>query len=165
MGDKKEQFGRVYDQCIDKIYRFVFLKVSSAEVAEDLTSEAFVRYWECFNSGQNIDNPRAFLYQIARNLVIDHYREKGRAQFVSMDNISMADPVNLEEKAILSSDIKAVRQSLAGLKEDYQNVIIWHYLDELTIPEIAKMMGRSEEAARVLLHRALGSLRSKIKEI
>ena len=159
-----EQFGQIYDQYIDKIYRFVFLKVNSEEIAQDLTSETFLRCWETFKKQEtNIENPSAFLYQIARNLVVDHYREKGRVQFVSAEFASIADPrPNLEEKAILSSDIEQIKGVLADLKEDYQNVIIWHYLDDLSIPEVAKMLDRSEEATRVLLHRALESLRKKI---
>jgi len=173
MDNYKEQFSQIYDQYIDKIYRFVYLKVNSQEIAEDITSKVFLRGWEAYktkfeirNSKFEIKNIGAFLYQIARNLVTDHYREKGRAKFVSIENSPIIDPnQGLEEKAILSSDVEAVRHSLSDLKEDYQNVIIWHYLDDLSIPEVAKMLGRTEEATRVLLHRALGALRSKINQV
>lgn len=166
MANPQKEFGEIYDRYIEKIYRFVFLKVSSQEVAEDLTSETFMRGWESFKSGTKIENPQAFLYQIARNLVTDHYREKGKAQFVSVDNTPIVDPgLGVEEKAFLSSDIEIVRRSLGGLKEDYQNVIIWHYLDDLPIQNVAEMLGRSEEATRVLLHRALEALRGRVKEM
>jgi len=164
MANLKKTFGKIYDQYIEKIYRFIFLKVNSKEIAQDLTSETFLRGWENFKeNGDKIDNPPAFLYQIARNLVIDHYREKGRIQFVSTEFAPITDPrPDLEERAILSSDIEQIKAVLADLKEDYQNVIIWHYLNDLPIPEVAKMLDRSEEATRVLLHRALESLRKKI---
>lgn len=165
MGNSQKEFSKIYDRYIEKIYRFVFLKVSSQEVAEDLTSETFLRGWESFKNGTNIENPQAFLYQIARNLVTDHYREKGKAQFVSVDSSPIVDPNSkVEEKAFLSSDIEVIRHSLSDLKEDYQNVIIWHYLDDLPITEVSKMLDRSEEATRVLLHRALKSLRGKMKD-
>lgn len=163
MTNQKKEFGKIYDKYIEKIYRFVFLKVSSQEVAEDLTSETFLRGWESFKNGTAIENPQAFLYQIARNLVTDHYREKGRVQLVSVDSTPIIDHNSkVEENAFLSSDMEVVRRSLAGLKEDYQNVIIWHYLDDLPIQAVAKMLNRSEEATRVLLHRALGSLRERM---
>ena len=98
-------------------------------------------------------------------MVIDFYREKGKVQIVSADNAFIADPApNLEEKARLSSDIEQIRQVLTNLKDDYQNVIIWHYLDDLPISEISQMLDRTEEATRVLLHRALNALRKEIGE-
>jgi len=161
----RKEFSKIYDKYIDKIYRFVFLKVSSPEVAEDLTSETFLRGWQTFriqNSKFRIQNPPAFLYQIARNLVIDYYRQKGRAQVVSADYRIIDPRINLEEKANLSSDFEQVRDALANLKEDYQDVIIYRYLDELSVPEIAKVMQKSEGTVRVLLHRALAALRNEL---
>ena len=166
---KKEQkiFSQIYDQYIDKIYRFIFLKVNSQEKAEDLCSETFLRGWQKFReNSQEIENPQAFLYQIARNLVIDHYREKGKVQFVSADCVQLNDPeIGLEDKAIKASDLKTVRTALKELKAEYQDVVIWHYIDDLSIREIAEMTKNTEGAIRVTLCRALKDLRSKIEEI
>jgi len=164
MADPRKDFSEIYDKYIEKIYRFIFLKVNSQDIAEDLTSETFLRVFESFKTN-NIENPQAFLYRVARNLVTDHYREKGRTQVVSADYVSVVDPEeNLEKKAILNSDMEQVRFALSSLKEDYQNVIVWYYLDDLPIVEVARMLDRSEEATRVLLHRALKALKNEIKE-
>jgi len=164
MANLRKIFSKIYDRYIEKIYRFIFFKVNSQEIAQDLTSETFLKTWETYKNGnQEIENIQAYLYKTARNLVIDFYREKGKVQIVSADNAFIADPApNLEEKARLSSDIEQIRQVLTNLKDDYQNVIIWYYLDDLPISEVAKLLDRSEEATRVLLHRALNSLRQKI---
>ena len=165
MANLIKAFSKIYDQYINKIYRFVFLKVNSQEVAQDLTSETFLRTWEKFSQdkGNPIKNPQAFLYRTARNLVIDHYREKGKAQVVSAELTPIIDPrQNLEEEAMLTSDVNTIRIALTDLKEDYQNVIIWHYLDDLPIWEVAKMLDRTEGATRVLLHRALNALRQRL---
>jgi len=167
MGDLRKKFSQIYDQNVDKIYRFVFLKVNSQEVAQDLTSETFMRTWEKFKQGKDnpIQNPSAFLYRTARNLVIDHYREKGKAQVISVDSTPIIDPrENLEERAVLSSDLNMIKTVLVELKADYQDVIIWHYLNDLPISEVSKLLDRSEEATRVLLHRALKSLRLEINK-
>lgn len=164
MSQLQKQFEKIYDKYVDKIYRFVFLKVNSQEVAEDLTSEAFTRGWQVFQDKKcDIENIQAFLYQIARNLIVDHYRERGKAQLVSVDFAPpIADSgVDLEEGAWLRSDLDQVKTVLANIKEDYREVIIWYYLDELTVPEIAKMLQKSEEAVRVLIHRALNVLREE----
>jgi RNA polymerase sigma-70 factor (ECF subfamily) len=161
MANPRREFGKIYDKYIKKIYRFVYLKVNSEDIAQDICSETFLKGWEYFKT-QKVDNPQAFLYRIARNLVTDFYREKGRTQFVSTENLPIADPQpGLEEKIAITSDIEQIKASLVNLKEDYQNIIIFRYLDDLSIPEIAKMMDKSEENCRVLLHRALKALKEE----
>lgn len=167
MQKPRELFSKIYDKYIDKIYRFVVLKVDSQETAEDLTSEAFSRTWAVFKKkGEEIENIQAFLYKTARNLVIDYYRQKGKIHIISVDNPLIIDPRHdLEKQAELNSDIQNIKKILSDLKEDYQNVIIWHYLDDLSISKTAELLGRTETATRVLLHRALKVLKSKIKEV
>ena len=163
MANQRKIFSSIYDKYVDKIYRFIFIKVSSQEIAEDLCSETFLRGWQAFKEREDIENPPAFLYQIARNLIIDHYREKGKAKIVSAEYTPIVDPrEDLEEKANLSSDLEGVRRSLANLKGDYQDVIIYRYLDELSVPEIAKILEKSEGTVRVTLHRALKALKNEL---
>ncbi len=165
----KKEFGRIYDKYIEKIYRFIFLKIGSEEIAQDLTSDTFLKGWKAFQRTEDpknnyqIENTQAFLYQIARNSIADHYRRKGKIKIVSTEDRVITDfSVDLEKKAILSSDMNIVRLALNNLSEDYQNVIIWRYLDGFSTAEVAQMMDRSEEATRVLLHRALKSLKNQV---
>lgn len=165
MNNHRKIFTQIYDDHVDRIYRFIFFKVNSEEIAQDLCSETFLRGWQSFKSNkQKIENPQAFLYQIARNLVIDHYREKGRTQTVSVDYVSIIDPgQDLEEQALSRSDLDTIRLALTDLKDNYQEIVIWHYIDDLSIPEMAKMLKKSEGAVRVTLHRALKSLKNKVE--
>ena len=168
MSNSAKEFGKIYDRHVDKIYRFVYLKVSSPEIAEDLTSEVFLRCWQSYkNPDKNIDNISAFLYQIARNLVTDHYREKAQAQLVSTDAAPViADiGISLEQKAIIQSDVDRIKAVLANIKDDYREIIVWYYLDEFTVPEIAKIANKSEEAVRVTIHRALKALKAELGEV
>ena len=167
MKKTREIFSQIYDQYVNKIYRFIFLKVSSQEIAEDLCSETFTRGWQKFRkNSQEIENPPAFLYQIARNLVIDYYRERGRTQIVSADFLPITDPrINLEAETMNNSDLDRVKSVLVNIKDDYQEVLIWHYIDDLSISEIAKMLNKSEGAVRVTLHRALKSLKKELTDI
>ena len=168
MSHSGKQFAKIYDKHVDKIYRFVYLKVNSREMAEDLTSEVFLRGWESFKrQGRKIDNVSAFLYQIARNLVTDHYRQKAQAQLVSVENVpQIADiGMDLEEKAMLNSDVSRIKAVLANIKDEYREIIVWYYLDEFTVPEIAKILNKSEDAVRVTIHRALKALKSEIGEV
>ena len=169
MSKQQKIFSNIFDQYIDKIYRFIFLKVNSQEISQDLTSEVFLRFWNRLNipSSENspIENPKAFLYQVARNLVIDHYREKGKVELISIESTDLQDPnMDLEKQAYLTSDIQQIQASLINLKQDYQDIVIWHYLDEFSIKEIAEMLNKSEGAIRVNLHRALKMLKEIMGE-
>lgn len=167
MDSLNEQFGQIYDQYIDKIYRFVYLKVNSQETAEDITSKVFLKGWEAFQSPKaEIKNPGAFLYQIARNAVVDHYREKGRTKVVSVDaGPQIADPgTDAHDKAILNADISVIKTAIQKLKPEQQDVIVWHYLDDMPIADIAQLLGKPAGTVRVMLHRGLKDLRGIIQE-
>jgi len=166
MANKRKEFSKIFNQCINKIYRFIFLKVNSQEVAQDLCSETFLKGWESYKNNSDIENPSAFLYRIARNLITDYYREKGRTNFVSPEIVPLVDPnPGIEEKIAFNSDLDEIRSALVKLSDNYQNVIIWHYLDDLPIPKVAKMLDKSEQTTRVTLHRALKALRNEINRI
>jgi len=168
----KDTFSQIYDTYIDKIYRFVFFKVNSQEVAEDLCSETFIRGWQSFKNQKSkiknqkkIENPKAFLYQIARNLIVDYYRDKAKTQMVSADSLPIIDPKSdLEAETIKKSDLETIKAGLSGLKNDYREVLTWHYIEDLPVPEIAVLLGKSEGATRVLLHRALKSLKNWLSD-
>ena len=165
MDDLQAQFSSIYDQYIEKIYRFVYLKVSSQEMAEDITSRVFIKGWESYQGGKNIKNPSAFLYQIARNMVVDHYRQGGRTKVVSSDNVPeiMDNKVNLHERAVLNSEIETIKIALDKLKKDYQDVIILHYLEDMPVPEVAMILDKPAGTVRVMIHRGLEMLRGELE--
>ena len=171
---QSEQFSQIYDQYIGKIYRFVYLKVYSEEIAQDITSKVFLKGWQAFSAqsevsieGQEspIKNPGAFLYQVARNAVVDHYRAKGRSKEVSADaSPEMVDPrADAKEQAILNADVNAVKNSIKKLGQEYQDIIIWHYLEDMPIEDIAKLINRPAGTVRVMLHRGLKDLRDIVQ--
>ena len=166
MSQLQRKFEEIYDKYVEKIYRFVYLKVNSQEIAEDLCSEIFTRGWESFKQNKcDIKNIQAFLYQIARNLIVDHYREKAKVRLVSVEMAPVIadNGIGLEEQTMLKSDFSMVQSALAGLKDEYREAITLYYLNELSVPEMAKILGKSEEAVRVQIHRALEALRGVIK--
>ncbi len=165
MSRTKKYFGDIYENYVDKIYRFIFLKVGTQEVAEDLTSEVFSRTWQKIKKHNSIGNINAFLYQVARNLVVDHYRDKGQAQFVSVDSVAIADTgESLEARVAVHSELERVKTALAALKDEYREAVTWYYIDELSVPEISKMTKKSEEAVRVTIHRALQTLKERLPD-
>ncbi len=166
MDNKNEQFSLIYDQYIDKIYRFVYLKVNSQEIAEDITSKVFLKGWESYQNNQNIKNIGAFLYQIARNNVVDHYREKGRAQIVSADfaHQIVDNKTNLHEEAVFNADVQMVKLAIKNLKQDYQDVLILHYLEDMSTEEVSVILNKPAGTVRVMIHRGLEMLKEELIE-
>src|SRR3989344_5558252 len=152
MDSLNEQFSLIYDQYIEKIYRFVYLKVSSQEIAQDLTSKVFMNGWEACQRGTKINNPGAFLYQIARNSVVDYYREKEKRKTVSIGHIPeiLDHKTDIYEKAVLGAQVEAVKLAIADIKQDYQDVIIWHYLEDMPAEQIAMIMDKPAGTVRVM---------------
>ena len=74
--DIQRQFEATFTEFASDIFRYIYFKVSEYELAQDLTEEAFVRYWKRLQEGKVIDNHKALLYFIAKGLVVDHYRTK-----------------------------------------------------------------------------------------
>ncbi len=184
-GKKRKDFEEIYDTHVEQIFRFVYLKVGSKDDAEDITSRVFIQTWKSVAGSDPAmpENPRALLYKVARNLVIDHYRrnrpvreedleenavspqKKAKPKQVPLEDVVIEDrEIRPDEKALLNSQIEEVKQALQEINEDYQNVIIWYYLDELTVPEIAELLDKPEASVRVLIHRAVDSLKKRLEK-
>lgn len=168
-GDK-EAFGQLYDFYAPKIFRFVRLKVSSQTLAEDLTSESFLRIWEYLQQeGKEVEKSfQALLYTIARNLVVDSYKRKSYRELSLDDDFTkfLFSKQSADRKDIISKEqLYDIHKSILAIKEEYQDVIIWYYVDDLSVPEIAKIMDKSQGAVRVLIHRALIALRKHLQEV
>jgi RNA polymerase sigma-70 factor (ECF subfamily) len=165
-GGDPEAFGKLYDEHHPRIYRFVLLKVSSREDAEDLTHQIFLNAWEHISGYRHQGFPfSSWLYRIARNAVIDHYRT--RKEEVSVDDV---DP----EMFALSEDIQAganramefarVRRAIVKLSSLHQDVIIMRFVEELAIREVAAALKKSEGAVKLLQHRAITELQRILAE-
>jgi RNA polymerase sigma-70 factor (ECF subfamily) len=167
-GDK-DAFGEIYDNYVDKIYRFILFKVSSQEQAEDLTSEVFLKFLEKIekdkeNGEIEIDNLLAFLFKMARNLVIDFYRKSENSAF-SLDDFDFDitdENGNLADQVQLKDDISGLQAGLKKIKESYREVVILYYLEGFSIEEIADILEKNQGAIRVQIHRAMKALKKEL---
>lgn len=160
-GDKTA-FAEIYDFYIDKIYRFIYFKISSREEAEDLSGETFFKILSYINSGKEIKNLQAFIYQTARNLIIDHWRQNKKN--IPLEEIKYSLPDN-KNHHLINDDLRTLKKILYELKDDYREIIILCHLDQLSIKEAAKVIEKPEGTVRVTLHRALKTLREKLEII
>lgn len=158
-------FAELYDYYLDKIYRFIYLKVATSEQAEDLTSEVFFKIWQYINREDKLEisNLNAFLYKTARNTVIDFYRDKSQKEVLpggeAFEQIQEIYQQSLLVKIETDSTIALIDRALKQLKDEYREVIVLHFMEELSAGEIAKILGKSKGNVRILIHRSLKVLR------
>lgn len=154
-----ESFGQVYDLFVEKIFRFVYLKVSSREDAEDITSEVFLRAWQYLGEQKKIDNLNAFLYQIARNLVVDFYRKRVQQPLPMINEEQLEAVPDLDNNIFKKIDDELnhnnLTKVLSQLKDEYKEIIILRFIEEYSVEETAKIIGKTKSNVRVLSHRAL----------
>lgn len=161
-----EAFGVLYERYAERVFRFLFAHVDNRLDAEDITEDVFLRVWRSLPNYREQGVPfLAFLFRIARNALIDHYRRSGKAKGqVSIEDLTLRDNnPGPGESAISSLEREELRVSLEQLRDDYRMVLVLRFLSELSPDETAQVMGRTPGAVRVLQHRALASLRSMLE--
>jgi RNA polymerase sigma-70 factor (ECF subfamily) len=157
-----EALGALYDRYVGRIYSYIYHRVGQADLAEDLTAQVFARMLEAIQEGRAWRTSfSGWLYRIAHNLVVDHYRRRGRATFVELEEAQPivadeGDPVRKVEARLESEHLRA---ALAKLTEEQAQVIALRFLDEFSIAEVAAMMDKTEGAIKALQYRAVLALR------
>ncbi|MEK7193222.1 MAG: RNA polymerase sigma factor [Patescibacteria group bacterium] len=155
-------FGLLYDYYQPRIYRFVLIKVSQREEAEDLTHQVFLSAWQNIATYRHRGYPfSSWLYRIARNQIIDFYRTGKKES--RLDDID-PDYFITEARAEFDLDTKLqlgrVQQAIQKLKPEHQDVIIMRFIEEMSSKEVAAAIEKTEGAVKLIQHRALKQLRT-----
>lgn len=160
-----DAFAKLYDAYVERVSRYIFFRVSEEGDMEDLVSQVFLKAWENLDRYKVGRSPFiAWLYTIARNLVIDHYRTKKFT--LPLDEV-LALPSDMElpdEEAQMHFDLDAMRDSLQVLSKDQQQVLILKYIVGLPNDSIAKIMNKQEGTIRGLQMRGLQTLAKHMRE-
>lgn len=160
-----EAFAQLYDAYVERVYRYIYFRVSDEATTEDLTSQVFLKAWENLHRYQPGNSPYlAWLYTTARNLVIDHYRS--RKESVPLDEITprASEERTPDEESDLRSELRSMRAALRSLTDEQQQVLTLKFIAGLPNRDIARMMNKREGAIRALQMRALQSLSKRMKE-
>lgn len=159
-GDE-EAFGLIYDHFAAKIFKFIYYRVGHTQVAEDLLADTFVKGWQKLSQLNSPSALSAWLYQIAKNNIIDYYRiKKDSIDLSEVENL-LEDETNVVDDTNLTIEQKKILELLEELPEEQRQVIKYKFFEELENEEIAYIMGKTEGAIRVIQHRAI----SKLKEL
>jgi len=157
---KEQFFSQIYDEHVDKVYRFVFFKVSNEPVAQDITSETFTRLWKEISNDKEIKNPSGFLFKVAKNMIVDHYRTKDQNPvFLDNPETILDNNQDIAGKAVQNDDMRIVTAAIGQLDEDYRLALSMYYIEQEPVSEVAKALGKSHGATRVMIHRGMKQLR------
>jgi len=157
--NNRKDLEEVYNRFYEKIYSFIFLKTQNESKSEDLTGEVFIKFID-YVKEHDVDNVNALLYKIARNLIIDDVRKK--KEDLIGDDVLNTITDNTENKLDLISN-EQLMEVISSLTDDYRDVIVMYYINDMTIREIADVFNKTEGAIRTMLSRAIKALKKELK--
>lgn len=156
---------QLYRAHVHSIFRYVSLRVGDTHTAEDLTSEVFIRALEGLRAFEYRGVPfSAWLYRIARDRIVDHYRRRDRCPEPCELSEWLADACEQPHDAAVRAQEEAeIRAALAELTEDQRMVVALRFIEHLSLADVARQLGKTEGAVKSLQHRALAAM-SRILE-
>lgn len=158
---RKERFSAIYEEHADAVFRFASYKLSDREKAKDIVQESFVKLWEYMSSDETVDNPKALIFRIASNSIVDHYRKRKdiSLDLLAVDGFDPTDEGNEAGRIVDKSDGKLALLLLNQLEQPLRDLLLLRYVDGLSVKEIAEVQRERENTISVRLHRAMKELR------
>lgn len=159
-----ESFGILYDMYVDDVFRFVYFKISNKEEAEDITAKTFEKALKAIKrfkwKGYSF---KTWLFVIAKNIVIDTFKSNKFSLSIEQLNFDIKDEENNSVEEILEIDLKRkeLLKALSKLSDEYREIIVLRYIEELSIKEVMQISGKTMDSVKSLTKRAL----SKLKEV
>jgi RNA polymerase sigma-70 factor (ECF subfamily) len=154
---------QIYEENFDKIYRYIVLKIGERTEAEDMTQQVFLNAFKSISSFKWKGTPfSSWLYRIAHNQIVDYLRKKSKRATVPLDESLTSGSGNPELEAERGLDIKYLVSATRQLTKAQQEVISLRFAGEMSIAQVAKIMGKSEGAIKALQHSAIVSLRKTL---
>ncbi len=162
-GDRNA-YGAFYEELLERIYRYMFYRTGNVQDAEDLTETVFLKAWEALHRTRQVpDDPMAWLYRIAHNVVVDFYRT--RKHPVALEDAPLPPSEStVEGELTLQEDLERMIRALKRLPPTYQQVLVCRFIQGLSHRETARVLDTSEANVRVLQYRALRRLREILSQ-
>lgn len=159
---KTEIFSELYESYVQRIYAFIFYKTHHRETAQDLTSQTFLKALNKINSFDPEKGTfQAWLYQIARNGIIDHYRSlKLSSDIGDAWDLSSGDDVAYD--ASTRDQLAEVQRALQKFSAEKREIVILRVWEGLSYSEIAEITGKSEAACKMGFSRTIKELKKQI---
>ena len=157
-----EAFTLIYEEHFDKIYRYVTLRIGNAMEAEDMTQQVFLNALQSISSFKWKGIPfSAWLFRIAHNQVVDYFRKKKRTT-VPLEESLVSDDNSPQLETERKLDIEQLLVAARRLTGAQHEVISLRFAGELSIAQVASVMGKSQGAVKALQHSAIVALRKSL---
>jgi RNA polymerase sigma-70 factor, ECF subfamily len=155
-------FTELYRAHLRDVYSYAYYRIGNHHDAEDITEQTFLQAYRHFDRAQRESNGRPlrpWLIRIAHNLAANYYRDRSRKPQANLDDAAViSSPLGTERVVEEREEVKEVLQGVSKLPEDRREALIMRFALDMDNREIARALGRSEGATKVLLHRAIRQL-------
>lgn len=160
----EKEFLTAYDELHDALFRHSALRLSDRERAKDVTQETFTRCWEYIAEGNTIENMKAFLYRTLHNLIVDEYRRRGKKEdsLDALADVGFDPGFDGKHSIEVKAEYRIALESLSHLIDAHREVLLLRYVDDLSVSEIAKLLGESPNTVSVRIHRAIKELQDTL---
>lgn len=161
---------QAFDEYNDALFRHAYLRISNRERAVDIVHDTYTKVWSYLKSGYEIDNFRPFLYKVLNNLIIDEYRKRKEFSLDTLLSEEGVDEGSFDD--LQESTVDALAATIDGRKafalldqlgDEYKEVLLYRFVDQLGPREISELVEESENVVSVRIHRGLKQLRKLIE--
>jgi len=155
----------IFDAYSERIYGYIYRRTGSPSLSEDMTGEVFLRLLEAIKTKHGPrTNLLAWLYRVAHNLIVDHYRRQSKSKTQSLEDWLVSIPDNMSDKVDKEMTTEQLRLAIGRLTLDQQQVVVLKFVEGLSNAQVGIILGKPEGAIKSLQHRALAALRRQIEE-
>jgi len=161
-------FSDLYRAHLRDVYSYAYYRIGNHHDAEDLTEQTFLQAYRHFERAQRESDGRPlrpWLIRIAHNLAANYYRDRSRRPLTQLEDATvLSAPHGTEEMVESREEVKEVLAGVSNLPDDRREALIMRFALDMDNREIARALGRSEGATKVLLHRAIRQLQQELKD-
>jgi RNA polymerase sigma-70 factor (ECF subfamily) len=159
------EFSRFYREHLRDVYNYTYYRTGNHHDAEDLTTQTFIQAYRHFERAQRESDGRPlrpWLIRIAHNLAANYYRDRKRKPTATIEGMDIGEPHDTEDLVVGREEAVAVLKGVNALPDDRREALIMRFALGMDNREIARTMGRSEGATKVLIHRAIKQLEQEL---
>jgi len=155
--------GHLYEQYYDRIVRYIFVRINDQSEAENLAGDVFLRALKSLDSYKGRkEQMQVWLFRIAHNLVVDYVRKMSKRKDISIDDVAIADRLNIEDVLEAKLDVRRLTKALQQLTPAQREVIGLRFFAGLSSGEVSKILGKSNGAVREMQRSAVAVLRRQM---
>jgi len=158
-----QAFGELYQLYADQVFRYLYSRLGNVHEAEDVTAQTFLAAFEAFDRFRQDDNFAPWLFTIARNKAMDHFRRNNKKQESDISEEASSTEDEPLSSVIQSEQALALSRLIQGLPEDERELLRLRFLAEMTYGEMAHFLHRTEQAVKKTIYRLLARLQSQLE--